>query len=240
VSDNTIGREASYTAKGRAFPDIIANEVASSYSVRRTNNSAERYLNSHYRRAIEVILASGILLLAMPVLLIAALSVRVSSPGPVLFRQFRHGKDMTMFEMAKLRSMHWSNDPDPVVRQAMRNDPRVTPVGRILRSTSLDELPQLFSVIKGDMSLIGPRPHAIEHDFYYRELIPQYSERFRARPGITGLAQVSGARGPTPNLDDMKRRIDLDVLYLQEASLMLDFRILLRTVREVFASETAF
>jgi lipopolysaccharide/colanic/teichoic acid biosynthesis glycosyltransferase len=189
---------------------------------------------------MELSIAFGLIVLLGPLLGLIAASVRRGSHGPVLFRQKRHGKDQTAFELLKFRTMYCSERPDPDVTQASRLDPRVTPIGRLLRRTSLDELPQLWNVIKGDMSLVGPRPHAVEHDSFYGPIIPRYTERFRAKPGITGLAQVSGARGATPRPEDMRARIDLDLQYLESASFALDCRILLRTVKEVIGSDAAF
>jgi len=147
---------------------------------------------------------------------------------------------MQRFELLKFRSMYSTPDEQRRVVQAVRGDSRVTRVGRILRKTSMDELPQLINIVRGDMSVIGPRPHAIEHDFCYRELIPNYCLRFTARPGLTGLAQVNGARGHTPRVEDMRRRIEFDLEYLTKSSLWLDCKILLLTVKEVFRSDTAF
>ena len=238
--NNTIRRQSANASYQLAFLNPIIGEIDKKFFLPRTSAAAERYLNSNYRRVLELVITLGLLITLIPLLGMIALSVRLTSPGTILFRQLRHGQGMAMFELVKFRSMYWKNDTDPVVKQATRDDPRVTPVGRVLRCTSMDELPQLINVIKGEMSLIGPRPHAIEHDFYYRELIPYYCDRFRARPGITGLAQISGARGATPRVKQMKYRVELDLLYLQQASLMLDFRILLRTVKEVFKSDSAF
>lgn len=183
--------------------------------------------------------ATALLAALSPVLICIALAIRFTSSGPVLFRQSRNGKDMVPFELLKFRTMY-CHTPDPSVVQAQRGDARITPIGKILRSTSLDELPQLLNVIRGEMSLIGPRPHAVEHDAYYGELVPDYRSRFQVRPGLTGYAQVSGARGATPQIEDMERRIDLDLYYIRTASLSLDCRILLRTVREVFFSSSAY
>jgi putative colanic acid biosysnthesis UDP-glucose lipid carrier transferase len=240
VSDDTIRRRTAYNSQDLVFLDQPVGEIEKKTSFPRTSVAAERYLNSRYRRGLELMITIGLLVVLIPLFAIIGLGVKLSSPGPILFRQLRHGKGMQMFELVKFRSMYWNSDSDPGVKQAMRDDPRVTHFGRLLRCTSMDELPQLFSVLKGEMSLIGPRPHAIEHDYYYSALIPTYGDRFRARPGITGLAQVSGARGATPHIQDMKDRINLDMRYLQRASLMLDFRILLRTLGEIFASDRAF
>jgi putative colanic acid biosynthesis UDP-glucose lipid carrier transferase len=174
-----------------------------------------------------------------PVLCLIALAIRMSSPGPALFRQIRYGQGMVPFELLKFRSMYWTGHSEATVKQATQNDPRVTPLGRILRHTSMDELPQLINIIKGEMSLIGPRPHAVEHDLHYLALIPNYCIRFCARPGLTGLAQISGARGCTPSVEHMQHRIELDLLYLKKASFMFDCHILVRTVNEVLRSQVA-
>ena len=186
-------------------------------------------------------MAMALVLLAIlaPVFICVAIAIRTTSSGPVLFRQKRNGKDMVPFELLKFRTMH-CHFPDPTIQQAQRGDARITPVGKFLRATSLDELPQLFNVVRGDMSLIGPRPHAVEHDAYYGELVQDYRSRFQVRPGLTGYAQVSGARGATPQVEDMERRVDLDLYYIRTASLSLDGLILIRTVREVFFSRSAY
>jgi lipopolysaccharide/colanic/teichoic acid biosynthesis glycosyltransferase len=204
------------------------------------NEPSYAYLNGRLRRSLDILAALGLLILLAPVMCLIAVGIWLTSPGPILFRQRRYGRDMRPFELLKFRSMHCAGHDESTVQQATRGDPRVTSFGRILRLTSLDELPQLINVIMGDMSMVGPRPHAIEHDDYYAELIPDYRRRFRARPGLTGLAQVSGARGETPRLEDMQRRIEFDTRYLDSATLGLDCIIFLRTFREVFSSQTAY
>ena len=124
--------------------------------------------------------------------------------------------------------------------QATRGDPRITPVGQFIRRTSIDELPQLLNVIKGEMSLVGPRPHAVAHDRFFGERIPGYHHRFVARPGVSGLAQVRGARGETPRIEDMQRRVELDLEYIRNASLGMDVKILIATGREIFFSSSAY
>jgi exopolysaccharide biosynthesis polyprenyl glycosylphosphotransferase len=172
--------------------------------------------------------ALGLLVLA-PLLVLVALMIALDSPGPVLFRQTRKGLNGRTFRIYKFRTMRVLED-GPVVRQATRDDARVTRVGRILRATSLDELPQLLNVLSGEMALVGPRPHALAHDEYYSREISSYDQRFRVKPGITGWAQVNGARGETPTLDHMRRRIELDLYYVQHKSFALDLPILARTV----------
>lgn len=176
----------------------------------------------------------GILLLS-PVLVACAVAVKLSSPGPVLFRQERHGWNGSVIEVLKFRSMRVHQDP--VVKQATRNDPRVTPVGRFLRRTSLDELPQLFNVLRGDMSLVGPRPHAVAHNDYYSGKIQAYMARHRIKPGITGLAQISGYRGETDTLEKMQRRVELDLEYINNWSLWLDIKILIKTPLTLFSKD---
>jgi len=203
-------------------------------------SASEKYLNSYVKRVFDIVAAGGLLVMLAPVMCLIALGIRLTSSGPILFRQKRNGRHMRPFELLKFRSMYWAGVEKGTVQQATRSDPRVTPLGRILRQTSLDELPQLINVLRGEMSLIGPRPHAVEHDVYYGELIPNYHERFRVRPGLTGLAQVSGARGGTPKLEDMQKRIDFDTEYVDTATLGLDCLIFLRTFREVFGSPSAY
>ncbi len=162
-----------------------------------------------------------------PVLLATAVAVKLSSPGPVLFKQHRHGWNGTLIKVWKFRSMRVHEDGD--VKQATREDPRITPVGRFIRRTSIDEMPQLFNVLQGRMSLVGPRPHAVAHNDYYTGKIDAYMARHRIKPGITGLAQVSGYRGETETLDKMEKRVELDLTYINNWSLWLDIKILVKT-----------
>ena len=205
----------------------------------KAETGTEAYLDSRRRRVVEIAIVVALIAALAPLLVVIAIAIRSSSPGPILFRQMRHGRGMQPFQVLKFRTMHWTSEEQGVV-QAEPDDPRVTPLGRVLRRTSLDELPQLLNVLSGEMSLIGPRPHAVEHDRIYGELLPEYKTRFRARPGLTGLAQVSGARGCTPHLDDMRRRVHLDLKYIEHASWRADCSILLTTCREVFRSENAW
>jgi putative colanic acid biosynthesis UDP-glucose lipid carrier transferase len=180
----------------------------------------------------------GLLVLA-PLLVAIAVAVRVDSGGPVLFRQKRGGFNGRAFHILKFRTMHVLED-GPRVDQATQHDDRVTRVGRFLRCSSLDELPQLINVLRGDMSLVGPRPHALAHDDTYRALISIYPFRHYVKPGITGWAQVNGFRGETPTLALMKRRVDFDLWYACNWSLWLDLRILFGTVRAVCRARNAF
>jgi putative colanic acid biosysnthesis UDP-glucose lipid carrier transferase len=158
------------------------------------NRARPPYLESRSRRSAEVLVTLLLIVLLAPLLCTIALAVKASSPGPILFRQARHGRNMQPFQIVKFRSMHWTGVQEDDLQQATPDDARVTRLGSILRRTSMDELPQLFNVLRGEMSLVGPRPHAVQHDFYYIELLPSYTDRFRGRPGVTGLAQVRGAR----------------------------------------------
>lgn len=188
-------------------------------------------IEHHIKRIIDIALSAVALLLLSPLMLVIALLVATTSPGPVLFRQSRYGLDGRPFHMLKFRTMCVTEaGTTPGLRQARRDDPRVTPVGRILRRWSLDELPQLFNVLAGSMSLVGPRPHAVEHNEHYRRLIPAYMQRHLFKPGMTGLAQVEGWRGETPELESMARRVEADLRYQRDWSLTLDLRILLRTL----------
>ena len=154
----------------------------------------------------------------------------IDNPGPILYRQIRYGLDSKCFKCIKFRTMYvMENDKLPELKQATINDTRITPVGAFLRKWSLDELPQLFNVLIGDMSLVGPRPHAIQHNEMYRKIIPGYMQRHAFKPGITGLAQVSGLRGETHEISDMQNRINADLAYQRDWSLFLDVKILIIT-----------
>ncbi|XZE21185.1 undecaprenyl-phosphate glucose phosphotransferase [Pirellulaceae bacterium SH449] len=188
------------------------------------------------KRLLDLSLSLVGCILVSPILLICALLVRLSSPGPIFFRQKRYGLDGKEILVWKFRSMY-TCDNGPVVKQATKNDPRVTPIGRILRRTSLDELPQLFNVIEGSMSLVGPRPHANAHNEQFRKLIRGYMMRHKVKPGITGLAQVEGSRGETDTIEKMEARIALDHRYIREWSLWVDIKILFKTIFVVVQKE---
>ena len=161
------------------------------------------------------------------------------APGPALFRQTRGGLNGRTFTILKLRSMRVEENGDKVV-QAQRSDNRVTNIGRLIRASSVDELPQLINVLRGDMSLIGPRPHAQAHDTYYGALIPTYHLRFQAKPGLTGLAQISGLRGGTTDVEEMVARVKADVAYIDNWSLLSDLRIALLTVPHLLLAKNAY
>jgi putative colanic acid biosynthesis UDP-glucose lipid carrier transferase len=191
------------------------------------------------KRSTDIVLATLLLmLLAMPMSAVA-LAVKVTSPGPVFFRQRRYGMDGREIKVWKFRSMRVCDD-GPLVRQATQNDPRLTPIGGFLRKTSIDELPQLFNVLCGTMSLVGPRPHATAHNEEYRRRIQGYMLRHKVKPGITGLAQVNGWRGETDTLYKMEKRIEYDHQYIREWSLWNDFKILAQTVFTVLRRDNAY
>jgi undecaprenyl-phosphate galactose phosphotransferase/putative colanic acid biosynthesis UDP-glucose lipid carrier transferase len=181
------------------------------------------------KRLIDLTCASTALLLFAPLLLFTSLLIKLDSRGPILFTQTRNGFSGRPFRIFKFRSMTVTED-GPVIRQATRNDKRVTRVGRLLRMTSIDELPQLLNVLLGDMSLVGPRPHAFAHDTEFEKLIASYAFRHHVKPGITGWAQVNGQRGETPTVDLMERRVELDLWYINNWNLWLDLKILVRTL----------
>jgi putative colanic acid biosynthesis UDP-glucose lipid carrier transferase len=185
--------------------------------------------NALLKRATDVVLAAICLLAFTPLMLLLASLVKLSSPGPVIFKQRRYGLDGEEILVYKFRSMTVCEDGSSV-EQAKRSDSRVTSIGGLLRKTSLDELPQLFNVLQGRMSLVGPRPHAVAHNEMYRKLIHGYMLRHKIRPGMTGWAQVHGLRGETDTIEKMRHRVEYDLDYLRHWSVWLDIRILFRTL----------
>jgi len=182
-----------------------------------------------FKRLLDVSLSGIVLVLLAPAYALIALIIVLDSPGPALFRQKRTGLNGRVFSIYKFRTMHMTGS-EGEVRHATRGDDRVTRVGRFLRETSLDELPQLVNVVRGEMAIVGPRPHAIEHDQIYSALLPQYTERFAVLPGLTGLAQVRGFRGEIRELNCMSRRVHNDVLYAKNWSFVGDLSIIMRTI----------
>lgn len=187
----------------------------------------------------DFVLSALILIVVSPVLLAVAIAIKLDSPGPVFFRQQRMGWNGKIFRIWKFRSMHVHQSENGVILQAQKNDPRVTRVGAFIRRTSLDELPQVFNVLMGDMSLVGPRPHAIQHDEEYSRRIADYFARHNIKPGITGLAQVRGYRGETRDIEQMIQRVESDIEYINNWSLALDLSILIRTTT-VFTGKNAY
>ena len=194
--------------------------------------------------AEDLLLGGLITLLLLPLLALIALAVRLDSPGPVIFRQRRHALDNREFDIFKFRSMTWNPAAASAgLQQTARGDARITRVGRFLRASSLDELPQLFNVLQGTMSLVGPRPHATDMRTEQRlgaDITDLYAHRHRVKPGITGWAQVNGARGATDTTAQLARRVELDLDYIEHWSLLLDLKILLKTPRSVFKATNAY
>jgi len=198
-------------------------------------STAERLV----KRAMDLVIASLALVFLAPVMVLTALAIKLDSPGPVIFRQFRKGFNGKQFMMFKFRTMSVMEN-GPTVVQATRNDPRVTPIGKLLRSASIDELPQLINVLRGEMSLIGPRPHALAHDNYFETVLSDYAFRHHVKPGMTGWAQCNGARGATPTLEQISERVKLDLWYINNWSLWLDIQILIKTFFEVLRKRNAY
>jgi putative colanic acid biosynthesis UDP-glucose lipid carrier transferase len=191
------------------------------------------------KRAEDLVLASLILILVSPLLIFIALGVKLSSPGPIIFKQRRYGLDGHEIMVYKFRTMKVCEDGHDI-SQATKDDSRVTSFGRFLRRTSLDELPQFFNVIRGTMSIVGPRPHAVAHNEYYRRLIPGYMLRHKVRPGLTGWAQINGWRGETETLEKMEKRVEYDLDYLRRWSLWFDMKIIIITIFRSFRDSHAY
>jgi Undecaprenyl-phosphate glucose phosphotransferase len=191
------------------------------------------------KRKFDIVVASGALLLLLPLIVTVAVLIKLDSAGPVFFRQTRVGFNGRQFRIWKFRTMTTMEDGE-LVRQATKNDTRVTQVGRWLRATSVDEIPQLINVVTGDMSLVGPRPHAVAHDNQYDAAIANYAQRRHVKPGITGWAQVCGFRGETPTVDLMLRRVEHDLWYINNWSFWLDSMIVVRTAMVLMRRQNAY
>jgi Undecaprenyl-phosphate glucose phosphotransferase len=200
--------------------------------------------NALIKSGEDFILGGIITLLLLPVLAIIVLAIKFDSPGPIIFKQRRHAVNNVEFDIYKFRTMHWNPAAaTKQLEQTARNDNRITRVGRFLRASSLDELPQLFNVLKGEMSLVGPRPHAVDmrtEDLLGDEITATYTHRHRVKPGMTGWSQVNGARGATDTTAQLRRRVELDLHYIENWSLFLDLKILVLTSREVLKHTNAF
>jgi Undecaprenyl-phosphate glucose phosphotransferase len=191
------------------------------------------------KRAIDLLVGILALIFFMPIIALTAVAIKLDGEGPILFLQNRKGFNGRQFVMIKFRTMTVQENGD-VVTQATRGDPRVTKIGRLLRAASIDELPQLINVIRGEMSLIGPRPHALAHDNYFENLLQDYAFRHHVKPGMTGWAQVNGLRGATPSMDQIGRRVEMDLWYINNWSLWLDVQILIKTFFEVLRKRNAY
>jgi putative colanic acid biosysnthesis UDP-glucose lipid carrier transferase len=198
----------------------------------------DHVLDNSLKRVCDVAIALLIIPILLPAMLVIAALIKADSRGPVLFRQVRYGRHQKTFVILKFRTM--DAHPSSEGRQAIREDRRVTRIGRVLRRCSLDEVPQIFNVLRGDMSLVGPRPHALWHDEAFFDVIEGYRNRYLVKPGITGLAQITGCRGETPTRREMERRVDKDLEYVEKRSLALDLKILLLTVPAMFRLRDAY
>jgi len=201
----------------------------------RANHIVCRFL----KRSEDIVVSTIILLLISPILLLITISIKATSKGPIIFKQKRGGINNKEIVIYKFRSMS-TQDNGSIVKQATKNDARITPIGKFLRKTSLDELPQFINVIQGKMSIVGPRPHAVAHDLEYGNLIPEYNQRFLVKPGITGLAQINGWRGETDSLEKMQKRVDMDLDYINNWTLWLDIKIIFITIWKGFSSKNSY
>jgi undecaprenyl-phosphate galactose phosphotransferase/putative colanic acid biosynthesis UDP-glucose lipid carrier transferase len=188
---------------------------------------------------MDIVLGSLASIIALPIVILAMIAIKLDSPGPAVFRQRRNGFNGKQFVIYKLRTMT-TLDNGANIRQASRRDARITRVGRLLRRTSIDELPQLLNVLRGEMSLVGPRPHAVAHDDEFQGTVADYAFRHHVKPGITGWAQCHGARGATPSLKEIVTRVELDLWYINNWSAWLDLRVLFLTVFEVLRWDRAY
>ena len=234
-----LGRLAAGTELAHGFVQSRRRGTATHHRASRPTTDEPSKLLLRTKRTVDVLGASFGLLILAPLLVGIAVAIKATSPGPIFFRQKRYGFHNRRFWIYKFRTMHTHLSDQKGTRQTTTDDPRVTSIGRILRKSSLDELPQLINVLKGDMSLVGPRPHVpgmLAGGMLYEELTPYYFQRHHMRPGITGLAQVSGYRGGTTVPLFAIERLDRDLQYIETWSLGLDTRILVRTVIREFIS----
>jgi Undecaprenyl-phosphate glucose phosphotransferase len=229
---------------GLALPHRSTDIVADSVSVSLLADRPIKQWDAVSKAGFDWLIGGLITLLLLPLLALIALAIRLESPGPILFKQRRHAQNNREFDIYKFRTMRWNAAASSQeLRQTSRSDPRITPLGRLLRASSLDELPQLFNVLKGDMSLVGPRPHAVNmrtEDRLGHEITALYPQRHRVKPGITGWSQVNGARGATDTTAQLSRRVALDLHYIENWSLLLDLKILALTSREVIKGTNAY
>jgi Undecaprenyl-phosphate glucose phosphotransferase len=228
LPDMHVRSLTNYTSSARQR--VLAIEIQ-----RAPLSKAQRFV----KRTIDILVAAPALIFFLPIMALTAVAIKLDSPGPVIFRQNRKGFNGRPFVIFKFRTMTVQENGSAVV-QATRQDSRVTAIGRLLRSASIDELPQLLNVLKGDMSLIGPRPHALAHDNYFESVLSDYAFRHHVKPGITGWAQCNGARGPTPSIEHISERVRLDLWYINNWSLWLDMQILLKTVFEILRKRNAY
>ncbi|PTB20575.1 undecaprenyl-phosphate glucose phosphotransferase [Trinickia symbiotica] len=231
----------------RLFPDVRSLEVFNGGMVDLIGVPAINLVASPLspgarmqKEAFDRMFAAFALLALAPLLLVISIAVKLSSPGPVLFKQRRKGADGHVFTIYKFRTMRVHTEAPGQVRQATRKDSRITKIGAFLRRTSLDELPQFINVLRGEMSVVGPRPHALEHDDFYGRIVNGYIHRYRMKPGITGWAQINGLRGETDRVEKMQRRVEHDLYYLRNWSFALDIRIIVATIVKGFVHPNAY
>jgi undecaprenyl-phosphate galactose phosphotransferase/putative colanic acid biosynthesis UDP-glucose lipid carrier transferase len=228
LPDMRVRSLTNYTSSARQR--VLAIEIQ-----RAPFSGPERFV----KRVMDILVAALALIFFVPVMALTAIAIKLDGPGPVIFRQHRKGFNGRQFIMFKFRTMKVQEN-GPMVAQVTRDDPRVTAIGRLLREASIDELPQLLNVLKGDMSLIGPRPHALAHDNYFENILSDYAFRHHVKPGITGWAQCNGARGATPSIEHISERVRLDLWYINNWSLWLDIQILIKTFFEVLRKRNAY
>jgi Undecaprenyl-phosphate glucose phosphotransferase len=231
----------------RMIPDVFGYQLLNSSTenvvglpVLNLSYSPISGANRFDKDVLDRVLALGILVLILPFMLLIALTIKLESPGPAIFRQMRHGGDGRPFTVYKFRTMRQEAGNATAAQQATRNDVRITTLGRLLRRTSIDELPQFVNVLQGNMSIVGPRPHPIELNDLFREQVERYMWRHKVKPGITGWAQINGLRGETDTLDKMRKRIEFDLYYIDHWSLWFDIKIILLTVVRGFTGHNAY
>lgn len=239
IADTTASIYVVPEARALANNPVVANTIAG-IPVLTVHETPIIGMARMIKRTMDIVISALALIVLSPLMLLIALAVRLSSPGPILFSQIRYGHSGQAIRVYKFRTMYVHKQEGNELKQATRDDPRITPVGRILRRFSLDELPQLLNVLTGEMSLVGPRPHAAEHNELYRKLIHGYMLRYSVKPGITGWAQVNGLRGETDTVEKMAQRVEFDRYYIQNWSLWLDIRILFQTAIHVIFNKTAY
>lgn len=208
-------------------------------SLKPKNNIYAPVASSQAKRLFDIFLSFFALIFLAPVFILISIIVKLNSNGPIIFRQRRTGLNGKEFYIWKFRTMTVTEDSEVVI-QAKVNDSRVTYFGKFLRRTSLDELPQIVNVLKGDMSLVGPRPHALSHDYSFSHLLDTYAERFNTRPGITGLAQINGHRGEIHSQYELEKRIKSDIYYIENWTFALDLIIILKTIPLLISDKNAY
>lgn len=215
-------------------------DTIAGYPIVTIANRILRRRTFYLKRLEDIVIAASALFFLLPLFLIVALLIKLDSPGPILYRQQRYGFNNRPFSIYKFRSMRVHQEKSNTVTQATRNDPRITRSGAFLRRSSIDELPQLLNVLEGSMSIVGPRPHAIPHNEYYGTLFAEYNARHNVHPGITGWAQANGLRGETDTEEKMRRRVEYDLYYIENWSLLFDIKIIWMTFVNVWRQKTAY